>query len=131
MIFIEIRVNSNFDKTKDKIKRKKKMLFAMPTFVKNVDMFGAPIHNFNLSGRAEVKTTCGACISMIIFTLTFMFALLRLGHLQIRKNPLIAMHSNPLEEGERFNMDSEDFMMAFGVLGKYSTPKNDTRYLRW
>ena len=63
------------------------MKFAMPKFLKSVDMFGAPIPNFNMRGRAEVKTSRGACISIVIFTLTLLFGLLKLQHLFLRKNP--------------------------------------------
>ena len=107
------------------------MKIAMPKFLKNADMFGAPIPNFNLRGRAEVKTSCGACISIVIFMLTFLFGVLKLQHLLTRKNPLITQNTIPLEAGERFDTGSDDFMMAFAVEDKKGVPKNDTQYLRW
>ena len=107
------------------------MKFAMPKFLKSVDMFGAPIPNFNMRGRAEVKTSCGACFSMVIFTLTLLFGMLKLQHLALHKNPSITTNTIPLEAGERFDIGSEDFMMAFAVTKDKGEPRNDTRYLRW
>ena len=76
----------------------------MPKFLKSVDMFGAPVPNFNMRGRAEVKTSCGACISMVIFILTLLFGMLKLQHLVVRKNPSIVTNKIPLEAGERFDI---------------------------
>ena len=107
------------------------MMFAIPKFLKNVDMFGAPVPNFNMRGRADVKTSCGACISIVILTLTLMFGILKLEHLAQRKNPSITTNIMPLEGGERYDTASENFMMAFAVSDKNLSPKNDTRYVKW
>ena len=42
----------------------------------DVDIFGADVPTFNIKGQAKVKTACGACISMLIFILTLLFALI-------------------------------------------------------
>ena len=76
----------------------------MPSFLKNVDMFGAHFPNVNLRAQAEVKTSCGACTSMLIFTVTLLFGILKLEHLALRKNPSISTNNNPLEAGERFEI---------------------------
>ena len=41
-------------------------IFGLPQFVKNLDMFGAPIPTFNFRGREDVKTSAGASASVII-----------------------------------------------------------------
>ena len=84
-------------------------------FIKSLDMFGAPVPNLNLRGRAEVKTYCGAYISMMIFILTLLFGILKLQHLAAHKNPQIMTNKIPLEEDEPFNIGVDDFMMAFAV----------------
>ena len=79
------------------------MMFEMLAFLKSVDMFGAPVPNFNMRGRTEVKTSCGACTSMVIFTLTLLFGIIKMEHLALRKNPSITTNTSPLEAGERFD----------------------------
>ena len=106
------------------------MKFAFPVFIKNLDMFGAPLPNFNSQGRATVKTSCGTCVSLLILTVTFMFAILKLEHLVEKKNPSITTNSTPLAAGERFNTGDEDFMMAFAAVGQYDRQsKSDPRYV--
>ena len=95
--------------------KENKMKYVMPKFLKNVDMFGAPVPNLNVHGQAEVKTSCGACFSLVIFTLTLLFGMLKLQHLALHKNPSITTNTIPLEAGERFDIGSGDFMMAFAV----------------
>ena len=107
------------------------MKFGMPKFLKSFDMFGAPVPNINVRGRVEVKTSFGACISMVIFTVTLIFALLKLEHLYQRKNPSITTNKIPLEEGVSFSLDSDDFMIAFALTDYAKKPKNNPRYTRW
>ena len=37
----------------------------------------------------------------------------------------------PLPADERFDLGSDDFMMAFAVENTQLEPKNDKRYIRW
>ena len=54
------------------------MMFAMPQFVLDIDMFGAQIPTFNMMGRKNVTTSCGACASILIYTVTFAYGLVKL-----------------------------------------------------
>ena len=108
------------------------MKFGMPEFIKNLDMFGAPVPTFNTGGKKTVNTSCGAIVSLLITVLSLLYAGLKLGHLAERKNPLITTNVTPLEAGERFNTGDEDFRMAFAVTDwgrNYS--KSDPRYVQW
>ena len=55
--------------------------------IKEIDFFGAPAPSFNIGGKAVVQTWAGSICSILILGMTFMFALLKLEHLAIRKNP--------------------------------------------
>ena len=102
------------------------MKFALPEFIKNLDIFGAPIPAFNLRGRDKVKTSCGAIISIIIMTITGLFAILKFEHMLIKKNPNITSNTGPIDKTERFSLVQDHFMMAFSVL---HFNKNPTKQL--
>lgn len=78
-------------------------------------MFGAKIQTFNMRGRTKINTSCGACVSIMIFILTLIFALVKLEHLVERKNPSVTTNLSALEAGTRFNTNSNEFMMAFAA----------------
>ena len=52
-------------------------------------MFGSQVPKINVRGQTKIKTSTGACLSIIIGTLTISFGLVKLEHLVTRKNPLI------------------------------------------
>ena len=51
---------------------------GLPDFVKKLDIFGAPTPGFNLKGKEVITTSCGSLVSIIIYSLTFAFSLLKL-----------------------------------------------------
>ena len=107
-------------------------MFAMPQFVLDIDIFGAQIPTFNMMGRKNVTTSCGACASILILTVTFAFGLVKLQHLNERKNPAISTLVSPLEDEYSLNTGSDDFMMAFSAFQEGSQKQfNDQRYVRW
>ena len=55
----------------------------------NIDIFGKPVPSFNLEGKDTIKTTIGACMTLIMLILTLAFGLLKMRHLFERKNPII------------------------------------------
>ena len=82
-------------------------------FLKALDIFGKPVPTFNIRGQTEVKTMCGALMSFVIMFLTIMFGILKLQHLIEKKNPTINTNISPLEAGVKYNIDQDEFMMAF------------------
>ena len=104
----------------------------LPQFEKILDIFVAKIPSFNLRGKSEVKTSSGASASILIFMLTFIFALLKLQHLVLKKNPTIMTNTSDLAEGERFNMGSDSLMMAFAIENaRDGVPRSDPNYIKW
>ena len=95
-------------------------------------MFGALAPAFNIEGKKLVKTYTGASTSMLVLTLTFLFALLKLELLVERKNPSLTSNKSQLDIGERYNTGSEDFIMAFSAINLLTKEaKSDPRYVRW
>ena len=78
------------------------MKFDLPLFLKELDYFGDPIPSFNLRGETEVKTSIGACLSIIVSICTLAFSLIKLEHLVTRKNPALVMNEVPNEQGTIF-----------------------------
>ena len=78
------------------------MKFDLPLFVKELDFFGAPIQSFNLRGQTEIKTSTGACLSIIISVCILAFSLIKFERLVTRKNPTVTVNESPLEAGETF-----------------------------
>ena len=105
--------------------------FGLPQFVKNWDMFGAHVPTFNIRGRSVVKTSFGACASILILVLTLLFALLKLQYLVEKKNPTISTNTSILDGSERFNTGSESFAMAFAFEKLGSEYRIDNNYIRW
>ena len=101
-------------------------------FLKNIDIFGKPVPTFSIRGQTEVKTLCGALISLFIMFLTIMFGILKLQHLFERKNSTINTNISPLEAGVKYKLDQDEFMMAF-TAENYDTgaPLSDPRYVKW
>ena len=52
-----------------------------------MDMLGAEAPILNMNGRSTIKTYTGASISIVMMCVTTLFALLKLQHLLMRKNP--------------------------------------------
>ena len=87
--------------------------FGMPSFIKNLDMFGKPIPGFNLRGKTSIKTSVGAICSILILMVMFAFGLLKLQKLVGRKNPLLVFNKDKLDAEEFHSTGSDSFMMAF------------------
>ena len=85
-------------------------------FLKELDMFGAPVPGVNMQGKTEQKTVLGSMISIIIIGLTLFFALFKLQHMLIRKSPQVTtlVEEEGVPPDERFDLtDPANFMMAF------------------
>ena len=98
------------------------------SFVKDLDMFGAPVPNlFNMGGHKKVKTWLGALISIMIVSLIVAFSLIKIERLVQRKNPEISTNTEVLDFTEKFDTSSDDFMMAFATKSMDIEP----RHARW
>ena len=104
--------------------------FFFAVFLKDFDMFGAEVPGLNLRGQSKIKTSPGACISIIIMCLTTIFSLIRLQHMLVRKNPAVVIIKQPdvFDATERYNIADEDFMFAVSLEHWTDGPKMDLRY---
>ena len=94
-------------------------------------MFGASAPNFNISGSEKYSTVLGGFFSAVVLMLTIMFAGLKLQHLIEHKNPSITTNTRALEIGEKYDLASDDFKIAFSAATVAFEPKSDPRYMRW
>ena len=58
--------------------------------VEKLDIFPASIPSFNVQGKSNVQTSFGACITLLVVSLTVLYALLKMQHLQQKKNPSVS-----------------------------------------
>ena len=101
--------------------------------IKDLDFFASPVPSFNLDGEYSVKTWTGALSSMLVLALTFSFAMLKLEHMVLRKNPQLNSNTAPIDEELRYQTHQDAFMMAFSarriIDGVFYL--SDPRYVRW
>ena len=96
-----------------------------------MDLFSEPVPTFNIAGKTSVQTRLGIFCSLLIFILTFAFSLLKLQHLIERKNPDLTTNTEPLEGGEKFFLESDEFMMAVSLIDAKFTPlQYDPNYFK-
>ena len=100
--------------------------------VKGLDIFGAPLPQFNLRGEGEVKTLIGGIVSFVIMIVTFLFAAVKMQQLLEYKNPSIAIFNQEIEASvDNSYKVNEGFMIAFGLDTYGRGMKNDERYVKW
>ena len=80
-----------------------------------IDIFGEPVPSFNLSGRQVIKTHSGALISIVIFSLTLVYGLIKMQQLFERKNPVINTNVTPVAVGASYNVLQDEFYAAFAA----------------
>ena len=85
--------------------------------VKDAGAADAGSNSFNVNGKQHGKSWAGGIVSLIIFGLSLVFMLLKFRHLMEQQNPSIATFDQELELGadNAFELDDEDFMLAFGI----------------
>ena len=68
----------------------------------------------------------------MIFSLTLVFALLKLEHMAQRRNPDLTTNEEPVAGDQIYDTAADEFMMAFSA-ANYDTgePVSDPRYVRW
>ena len=104
----------------------------MEKLLKKFDIFSARVPSFNIDGKTEVRTLTGGVISLSIVMLTILFGLLKLQHMLERKNPLISTNDVPSELSDEYDLEAEEFMMAFGLEDKNGTMLlHDYDQIKW
>ena len=86
--------------------------------LKKIDIFGAPVPNFNLRGKSHVKTYAGGMVSIVITFVVLIFGLTQLKKLILRQSPQINKYLSEDEFDSKDVFDTREepgFMLAFGV----------------
>ena len=100
--------------------------------LKSFDLFGASIPNFHLKGKSNINTIVGAITSILILTMTSMFALIKFDHMMQKRGPAILQNTVVIDDDAFIDISSDDFMLAFGVENyKTGKPMYDPRYVKW
>ena len=68
---------------------------------------------------------------MKIFTVTFLFGLVKLDHIVSHKNPFINTYTETQDNNTVYNTGEEDFVLAFAAEKFWSKLLNDKRYIKW
>ena len=101
--------------------------------LKTLDIFGKPVPQFGFKGEKTVRTKAGGCLSFIVITITFLFAVLKLQHMLLKRNPTVTqLTETGGTNDEIFDLKEEGFMMAFALEDYASrSPRGDLRFLKW
>ena len=57
--------------------------------VASVDQLGSPVPSFNVQGEATINTSFGGCLSILIITVTLIYALLKFNAFYTKADPTI------------------------------------------
>ena len=100
-----------------------------------MDSFGNRVPAFKLDGENQVKTVFGGVLSILILSLTLMYASIKFIDLKERANPVISTIKIPdhYAATDHFKLNDANFRMAFtveNVDGK-KTRKDDPRFVKF
>ena len=94
-------------------------------------MFATRLPSFNINGKEEIRTSLGGLLSLVIYTMTFLYSLMKIQHLFLRKNPAITTFTDPNAFGpeERFSTGIDGFQIAIAADHFSEGVRKDPRYL--
>ena len=72
--------------------------------IKSLDLFAAQIPTFNVAGKSWTRTLPGAISSISIVAMTFIFGLMKLEHMVLRRNPQISTNVDRLEDSVSYDI---------------------------
>lgn len=104
---------------------------GLTAFLHNFDMFAAPVPTMNIQGRTEVKTLIGSIASLVIMSFTIMFGFIKLQVMLLRKGSTVIQSVDEAGTGAQwaFNMNDNDFMMAFSASNWKAGARADITYI--
>ena len=94
-------------------------------------MLGENVPSLTMNGKSSIKTFTGAIISILVMSLTTLFALLKLQFLLMRKSPDVVEYikASAFDYTDIYNTAENDFMMAISVENYYKGATMDPRYI--
>ena len=102
--------------------------------VNRYDIFGEPVHSFNINGSYKIGSVAGLFLSIIVITLTLLFAIIKSNHLTTGKNPNISYSEEYDNFGtpEQGMIDINMISAAFYVQDYFTKEaKDDPRFVEW
>ena len=102
--------------------------------LERIDVFGEAVPGFNLKGNNKVNTITGGIFSIFLYTVMFMYGLVRLQQLRDRHNPLISESTEiqAFSSSDKLNLNEIGFHFAFSI-ENYLTreQKADPRFVKY
>ena len=84
-----------------------------------MDSFGKQVPSFNIKGNSSIGTVVGGFVTVIVLSLTLMYATIKSMHLIQKANPVMSSLTIPsyYSSTDKFYLDEANFRMAFTVEG--------------
>ena len=98
-----------------------------------LDLFAQPLPQFNIHGKAEVSSQFGRAVSLVIYSVMFLYSAHKFMQLLSRANPTVSssVESKQLDSSAVVDLYAENIRFAFGVEGyKDQQFKDDPRYVK-
>ena len=100
----------------------------------NIDSFGKQVPGFNIKGSSSIGTVIGGFVTVIVLSLTLLYATVKTMHLIGKENPVMSSLTIPsyYNSTDRYYLNEANFRMAFSVEGYLDQEvKNDPEYVKW
>jgi len=108
--------------------------WKLNNLLQRIDIFGANLPMFNLSGETQVLTKTGGCLSLVVLMVFLTYGVIKLQHLMDKHNPFISevTEKNRFDYNTRLNLNEINFKMAFSVEGYLDNQvRDDPRYVKY
>ena len=102
--------------------------------LEQMDMFGASLPVFNLSGETQVRTKTGGCLSLMFMAIFLAYGAVKFGQMMSKHNPFISeiTEINFFDIETKLDLNEIKFRMAFSVEGFLDKEiKDDPRYVKY
>ncbi|KAL4446093.1 hypothetical protein ABPG74_021632 [Tetrahymena malaccensis] len=101
--------------------------FELP-FLQKIDIFGVGV-NIKFDKREKYQTKLGGLFSVVVFILMLVYSLNLLNIILRKTDPIVIFEQNSVSQPQRFDLDSQNFSIAFALLNENLDPFiDDTLY---
>ena len=108
--------------------------FTLSKTLDTLDQFKREMPTFNLQGRTAVSSLAGGVMTVVIFSVMMLYALVKFAHLMSNHNPNISSHRQPdyFDSSEIFDLKEHNLRFAFNVEGYFDRQvKDDPTYVKY
>ena len=99
----------NYSNSKEKKNLARSLFRDVGERLRSLDHFDSSVPAFNLGGKERIKTRLGGLVSFGIMYTTFIFALLKMKHLQEYKSPSITSYKQSVDTDYRLTTSRDAF----------------------